>query len=652
MALHSSDNRHLGVSPFGTVMKEGYSFDLGLDQTGIFSKSKRKTSSKGLMALSDFSKIDNELEDIAIFYGTKKDSGRMGSYKNSRTVDFSLSEIKKVGIAHPKQTEQKFDYWRVGWDGIHANTSLKFSKGQTLEFQMTIGGTAVTFFNSDSCYTVKVPVNVPNLDSVGVCDEIGDVCKPVDCREITLKLVKDLNNYYLPGGQVLSNYFDIYPIFSTPTNPATPIVYKQWCLEYCGFGGLHELSAVSAQYPGHKVVRDTMTGKFVLFAPASFTPKAFKQTKADILKGCADCPAGYDLIPDGIVYAIAIEDDGADKKADIQALPNAVAGSAIKTGQDFGVGHYLVVLSKELTKAEEKTFTDANPTAIVLVAGTKKAFCQDDTVQTHAWVECGQCEATEATYRIMVPDDCNGSKFEEIKDAYPDLTITKVAELSKNCISMFETKVMTNFSCSEGCSPAIIQQVFDSKAPVPFGINQYWFPHVVATTADPTISCGFEIKAKPIVLSASECTLEELPFIMTSTRIENIAGGYPIDYSLNSIVPVGTWAIRQLERAQDLDNLGGHLRGWEQKGRFYFRDEKPYRTVVQRELTGTVSRLDNLTQYSDLFVTIEGANKAGINSKEYTYITYHILVPYGRTTELEKVFKNLAGAAGVPFQVK
>lgn len=653
MALHGSDNRHLGVSPFGTVLAEGengYSLNLGLDQTGIFSKSARKTTQKGLKALTTFEGIDKS-EKLSVLFGTRKDTGRMGSDKNSRTVDFSLSEIKKVGISHPKQKEQTFDYWRVGWNGRDAATTLKFSKGQTLEFQMTIDGAPITFFNQGCSYTIKVPVNIPNIEGNGICNEIGDVCDPVDCREHTLAMVKALNEYWLPGGQVLSDYFDIYPIFSTPTNPTTPIVYKQWCLEYCGFGGIHELSAVSAQYPGVKVTRDTMTKQFVIFAPEDYTPAPFVQTKASILKGCDTCPDGYDLIPDGFVYAVALEDDGVSQVAAVQALPNAVANSAVKTGQDFGVGHYVVTLTQELTDAQEDTFITANPTAILKFVGTKKAFCEDDATETHAWVECGQCEATTATYRILVPDDCNGSKLAEIQAQYPELTITQVGS-STNCVSLFETTVMTDFSCSEGCSPAIVQQVFNSEAPKPFGLNRYWYPVPPAVTPDFTISCGFEIKAKPVIMSATECTIEELPFIMTSARITNLAGGYPIDYSMNTIVPIGTWAILNLDRARDLDNLGGHLRGWEQRGRFYFQNEKPYRKVIERELTGTQTRLDNLTQYSDLFFTIEGSNKAGINSKEYTYITYHILIPYGRTTELEEAYRSLAGAAGLPFEIK
>ena len=153
-------------------------------------------------------------------------------------------------------------------------------------------------------------------------------------------------------------------------------------------------------------------------------------------------------------------------------------------------------------------------------------------------------------------------------------------------------------------------------------------------------------------MNPGEAFIDELPFIVTSSRIVALSGGYPIDYSMNTIVPKGTWSVLELQRAEDLDNLGGNLREWEQKGRFYFQDEKPYRSALDRNITGTQSRLKGLTQYSDLSITIEKENKAGINEKEYTFITYHVLVPFGRTAEMETLFGNLAGAAGLDFEVK
>ena len=263
MSLHGSDVRHLGVSPSGAVMTSGYSLDLPLDTLGIFSKDILKVKKNGLKAINDFKDIAKD-ELLSVMFGTKKDTGRMGSDKNARTLDFSLKNVKKVGIAHPRQKEQKVDYWRVGWDGVEDSTSLKFHRGQTLEFQMTIGGIAATFFNNTDTYTVRTLVNVPNDELETICDSLGSPCEPVDCREHTLSMVKRLNDYDLPGGQKLSQFFDIYPIFDTPTDNTTPVEYKQMCLEYCGFGGEHELSMVSAQYPGVEIKRDTLTDKFVM----------------------------------------------------------------------------------------------------------------------------------------------------------------------------------------------------------------------------------------------------------------------------------------------------------------------------------------------------------------------------------------------------
>ena len=653
MSLNSSDQRHLGVSPVGSTMTTGYSLDLPLDTIGVFSKDARKTTKRGLKALTTFNGIDKMDEKIAILYGTKKDSSTTSNKngdKNSRTLDFSLANVKSVGISHPKVKEQTFDYWRVGWDGLQDESSLKFHKGQTLEFQMTIGGIAATFFNDVDMYTVRQLINIPNDEVDIICEELGEPCAPVDCREHTIKLVKGLNDYLLPGGQKLSQFYDIYPIFNAPVDPTTRTTeYTQYCLDYCGFGGEHELSKVSGQYPGVIVTRDTMTDKFVIYQKsATAAPAAYVERMNALLKGCDECPEGYDEIAAGFVYGVALEDDGVDQKTLVQALPNAVAASAIKTGQDFGVGHYVVVLTAELTAAQEATFITANPTAILKFVGTKEAFCENDTTTSHSWVACGTCDTTTAKYRIIVADDCNGSKLEEVQAAFPDLTVTQV--VNQNCVSVFETTVETTPSCSEGCNPAIVQQVFSSEAPRRFGLNNYWYPVEAAPVAGETL-CGFEVKGKPIVMNPSECTYDELPFIMTSSRILGLSGGYPIDYSMNSIVPKGTWRILELDRARDLDNLGGNLREWEQKGRFYFENEKPHRSMVERSLTGTQSRLNGLTQYSDLFVTIENSNKSGMNDKSYTYITYHVLVPFGRTTNMENMFRNLAGAAGLNFKI-
>lgn len=648
MALHSSDNR-VQVLPNGEVMQDGnFSFDLALDQLGIFSTQKR--SKKGLKAITDFKGINKNLEKLKVLVGTKDEIGVSATNKNSSSLHFTLNNVVKAGISYPKHSEQKVDYWRVGWDGLNDDTNIKLFEGQELEFSMTIEGMPVTFFNSTDSYTVKVPIIIPGAEPTCGVDGTYN-CEPVSCKDHVIQLVKSLNNYELPTGRKLSELFDIYPILSTPSVIANKVTYKYWELEYCGSGGRDELGKVQAQYPGVQVFRDTMSDKFVMFAESAYIPVDFEMTKKDILKGCDTCPTGYTEVADGLLYSVILEDDGTDKSADVLAIStNAVAGSAVKTGQNFGIGYYLVTLTDELTDTEKNTFITANPTATILSLGTKSAHCTNAEVAKFKWVETGSCDASTADYEIMLADDCHGDKLEELQAHYPNLVISKLQ--TANCVTSYGTRVVTDFSCSKGCSQAIVEQVFTAEAPKPYGINNFWTPVVTTPSGDNTIKCGFEIKAKPVIINPKECVIDKLPFIMTSTRISNLAGGYQLDYTMTSRRVDRTFNVIQLERAQDLDNLGGNLRGWERRGNIYFKNEQYSKNPIERDIKGTQSKLDGLVQYAFGYFEIEQAVKAGINEREYTNITYGFLVPYGKTKELEDVLKSLASSAEVPFLIQ
>lgn len=647
MSLHSSDIRPQ-VLPNGEVMQEGNSFDLAIDQFGIFSTKQR--SKNGLKAISNFDGIHRNLEKLKMLVGTNDEVGVSATNKSSSSKHFVLDEVVKAGISFPKNTEQKVDYWRVGWDGLNDDTNIKLYEGQETEFQMTIEGMPVTFFNTSDSYTVKVPIIVPN--SLPECGVDGTYsCEPISCKGETIKLVKALNNYALPTGRTLSELFDIYPILSTPSITTDKVEYKYWEMEYCGSGGRDELGKVKAQYPGVTVERDTMSDKFVLFAEASYTPADFEVSKKDILKGCSTCPAGYTEVKDGLLYSVEIEDEGEDKTALVKAIStNVVADSVIKTAQNFGVGYYLVTLSKELTTAEKEAFILANKTAVVWSLGAKKAHCTDATTAKFKWVQTSTCEASTAEYEIMLADDCEGDKLEDLQREYQDLVITKGA--TANCVTKYKTKVVTDFSCNEGCSDAIVEQVFSAKAPRQFGVNNFWTPVIKAEDGDVAIKCGFEIKAKKVVINPKECVIDKLPFIMTSTRIASLSGGYNIDYTMTTRRVERPFNVLQLERAQDLDNLGGNLRGWEKRGNIYFKNEQYSSDAVERDIRGTQTKLDGLVQYAFAYFEIDQKTKAGINEREYTNITYGFLVPYGNTADIETVLKSLASSAKVPFLIQ
>lgn len=650
MALHGYDVRPFGVTPTGKVMTSGFSSEVPINTVALISKDKSKSGKKGAKVLETLKGIDKNKEKISILFGAKKREGRYGGDKHDRTVPFTLSDVKKVTLSNPKVEKQEVDYFRIGWDGVNDNTSLKFYKGQTFELSVTIGGIAATFLGACTEHTVKQHITIPN-NEFSLCENVDGICDAVDCREHTINLVKQIKNYLFPGGYKFSEFYNIYPIFKSVTPNAKPVPYKQYCLDFCDSDNVTELYEVAAQYPGKDVKRDPKTGKFVIFQKADApAPVAYKKSKDKfMLKGCA-CPDEYTEVKGGFLYIVRIEDDGEDKKAVVASLPTAISGTEAKLGGERGFGQYSVILEKKLTSEAEKTFVEANPTATILFSGKKESFCECEESVTYEWEECGSCNASCATYRIMIPDDCSRNRLEDLKAAYPDLEITEVK--SQNCLSVFETTVETGLSCDTGCAPEIVQQVFEAKAPIRFE-EYHWYPYETEQTKGTTL-CGIEIKAKPVILNPSQSLENDVPFIHTSSRILNVYGG--------SVLNDGTWnvmphpdhgfAVKRLSIAKDLDNMFGSdaIQGWIKRGRFYFQDVVPGTSNIEKYLRGDV-HLDNTSRLSTLTFAIEVPNFAGLNGYEYTRIQYKLLVPFGKTQELEKLFGEIAGAAGVPFEV-
>lgn len=646
MSLHGSDNRHW-VSPHGKVAGKGVkSFQLGLKQIGLF-------KANSVDALADASGLSKR-EILVLRQGENGVTGRSTSAKNTSTVPFRLNTVQKVTVGMPKVAEQKTDYLRVGWDGIHDNTSFEFFKGDSWDLNMVFQGAPLSMFNSTGEYKLNLNLTTEGYD-YGMCSEQGDLCEPIGCVDKTLEMVNMIKNHELPTGQKISEYFHVNPIFSTPT-AATTVEYTKYCLDYCGFGDFNELANVSAQYPGLKVQRDTLTDKFVVMVPTSEgAPADYNITMESILKGCKDCPEGYDAIEGGFVYAVQLEDDGEDQTAVVQALPGAVASSAEKTGQEFGVGYYIVATDDKLTEAEIETFVNGdgelqagNPTAVVMFVGETQDMCKNDTVQTASWTACGTCEVSEGKYRIMVADDCGGSRLAELSSRYPDLEITAVdTPAAANCVGLYETTVVSDFSCGEGCNPDIVQQVFNTEAPEAFDVNSYWYP--VTEEADATgVSCGFEIKAKPFIVNPGEYGMDDIPFMATSMRITSVSGGYPLDYGLierkRKLVNVLV-----LERAQDMDNLGGNLRDFEKLGNFYFRHATSG-DANERFFKDNRTYLDGLTQYVDVTLTVHELLPHSMNVATPKAMTYHVLLPLGKHEDVANLFKSIASEAGADIE--
>ena len=349
----------------------------------------------------------------------KHNVGNRGA-RNSKafsSIPFTLNDIKSISVSAPKTTEQKFDSYIVGYDGINDNTALTFVEGDTTVLDIILKGAPVGFYSDIAEHRIKLHFGYPEGETL-------------TNQEIIQEAVRRLKLETLPRGNTkVTDLIDI-DIVDSSSEDLTGIPYVFSTLVLNDSRDSNALADVQAQYPAYKVERTAVTGNnstYTILHPESATLAAYTQTLASYIKECEDCLAGYDEIESGFVYSVSIEDDGADATTTVDNVPGFVTGSVVKVGQKDGVGVYTVVTNDALTDAEIAAYVATagmQSTAVIVPLGEVKAMCYDDTVTSTPWVAGETCYATTQGYTIqLADDDCDGSRLAELQAAYPNLVI-------------------------------------------------------------------------------------------------------------------------------------------------------------------------------------------------------------------------------------
>lgn len=651
MGVNKSTDRYL-IVPEGSVMTAGFSAQLAKGQIGLFDV--QAVGAKGATAVSSVAGADKNFSKFEVRLGVENKTARTLSNKPAKTLTFALSDITKAWVGRPHVTEQKFDEWYVGYNGFDTTKSFVFKPGETYELDLVVWGKPLGYLNQakSDMHVAKYSFGIPqNTDA---CVE-EDACEPVDCKEHTLNAVKYFNDYQLPTGDKLSKYFYISPVLTPAENPSLT-EYTVYELTFCGSESDSAIGLVQAQYPNVEIVRDELSLALQMMIPSSEgEPDPFLITLPNLIPGCDGCPEGYEEIEGGYVYIVQFADEGEDASSDIEAaIPDVVSDSVVKQGQNFGVGYYMAVTERKLTKEELLDFASPSfSTAVSIVfAGEKDSMCSSTAEPVEIdWVEVATGNATVKTFEIVLQDDCNGSRLAELQAAYPELSIeVSGTPTPANCLRRYTTTVMTDVVFPVGCpNSTAIAEVYTAEAPAPFDVNSYWIE--VSATSDSSYSCGIHIKAKPVIVNAvGECLIDELPFIATSMRVKP-AGGYITNLYLNSPIVNNPFATLQVERAEDLDNLGGDMRSFERQGRFYFQNESYFGNVYARGILGLENQLEGLTQYTTYAFQVDRAKQAqGFGGYVNESIVYHMVVPAGKTEGVEALLNTLAAGAGVTVE--
>jgi hypothetical protein len=432
MGLHKPYDREFFLIG-GNVMTSGRSLNLAKGQFGIFDV--KKTNKDGASAVSSFKGLPADQIFELRLGKSNLPVTRSQSNKSFSSFPFSLNDVVAVNVSAPERTEQSVDEVVLGYNGIDASTAISFDKGDTKKIIVNLRGEAISLLG----YTdrgVDVPVW---MDSEG-CYPVDpnncidcDACAAEEPKDIVMAAIEVLKNHQLRGGTLVSDYVDITPVKSCTTaeDPAlVEVPYDFYTLEVCDTGDEEALALVQAQFPDNTVIRIARNGSTstyqTLVPNAGGAPADYDQTIASIIKGCEDCPAGYTATGNtGVLYAVTIEDDGADVLAGtIDTLPGYVTGEKAD-GQIGGTGFYTAVLDNELTQAEFDAFVAANATATLKVVGTLEEVCENATVTSIAWVVGDQCNVASRTFQLTLPDtECGDNRLAELQAFYPDLSVT------------------------------------------------------------------------------------------------------------------------------------------------------------------------------------------------------------------------------------
>lgn len=732
--IHSALSRHFFTID-GAVKTAGVGSKLAQGQFAIVQKDKPVTigtqSGAAVLGASLISTLSpNATLEMRLGKFQIPNPTNVYNNKPNSSETFRLGDIRDIKTIAPKFSEQKFDSWIIGYDGINPQTALVIPEGGYSVVDISFCGNALEFVTGTEYHLAKFHIQ----------REVG---QPM--QEVIEELYRNIQNYTLQGNIPLTSLASVKLVDSTAEALtgdefvfATLVVQDQ--------GEPADLARIQAQYD-YKVVlknREGINSIYSIMRPEGVELEDYVKSFGGYVKGCEDCPAGYTEIAGGLIYSVALEDDGGSSLALVQGLPGAVASSAVKVGNSDGMGTYTVVLDNALTVAEIETFVGAGTiqkTAEIQLVGEVAELCNNTAETEFAWVDGDSCFASTETYQIQLQDDsCDGSRLAELQEAYPLLTIavanttsatravtltgtsgtanvsvkgvnylatfaTDLPTTASNfvtahstalgvagvtvtangavltfrglnadvtgititnattdlagtlgavtpiasqggCQTVYQTTVPTNIVC-EDCDP-IFTELFSSEAPNAYeGIE--WRKVEVAGEGDGLM--GIKITGKPIIQRPEDIVRDQIPYYETSARIM-VAGGYAEEVNLSTFVNFDPFAIKQLGWAQDRDNLGWHLLGWEEASRVYFEGTFRHKNnMYARQVLGEASVLNFSAQYVGFEITIMDRKfSQGVGHTSNIGTSYTVWAEVGFHQDLQALVNQLAAKVGIPVE--
>lgn len=336
------------------------------------------------------------------------------------SIPWKISQVRDIQVSAPKTATQKFDEFIIGYDGINDNTALTLEEGVASSISINLSGAPINYLGG------KASSNDYNNYSfkINFAKEVGQTN-----QEMVQKAVNEIKNRKFGDGNKITDLVDIKIVDST-VEGLIGTSYDFATLTVTDSGDSNALALVQAQYPAYKVEVTDRIGQettYTILKPSSVSLSDYTTSLASKIKGCDDCGSGYTALASGIVYAVTIEDDGADLSTTIDNIAGFVSGTVVRKGNVDGKGLYTVVVSSILTPAQIATYVGGSApqnTATFQLVGDVVSVCANSTTTSTSWVVAQTCTATKESYTIQLADnECGNSRLAELQAYYPNLVI-------------------------------------------------------------------------------------------------------------------------------------------------------------------------------------------------------------------------------------
>jgi len=280
----------------GNVRTTGSSLTLGVGELVFVDIS--KTTRDGVKIVDDFTTL-TPTSKLAIRMGEPKDNvSRSEDNKPLSTIPFKVKDVTNIYVDAPQRDGILVDDFIIGFNG-EDGSELTIGTAENEVIELCLKGDLMGMIGlPDRKHVARVNLTAP-IDGV---KNTTDAIAPSDewtMHEMVEKAYLGLKSYKLPGNIPITEYLDIMLVNSE--NPATlpGTAVTTYNLIVADNGTYSALGAVQAQYPDLEVKRVTTEGgKTTYVTTADAAPADYEPLPGGHIKGCEDCPDGYDPLTD------------------------------------------------------------------------------------------------------------------------------------------------------------------------------------------------------------------------------------------------------------------------------------------------------------------------------------------------------------------